>query len=294
MDMTPQQVRSASFKTSRKGFDPAEVAAFLARAAEALEAAQNQSTAMEARARAAVARLQEVTAAKEAEPAPAPPAVQVDPDQAETISRTLLLAQRTADTAVAEAKAEAERLLTVARDEAAATIDSTREMSAMMLDEARAEARKLSEEERQAAENEVQSLLARRDFLVADVDHLERFVIDQRTRLREAATSLLDLAERVPGGLGDVRRPLISAADESSHDDIDEQPALELDETRPIDAPTEANDSDPTPGGFAMVEDPGPRSARYDPSSADDLASLARALETRPSRFDDPTPTTDD
>ena len=43
-----------------------------------------------------------------------------------------------------------------------------------------------------------------------------------------------------------------------------------------------------------MVEDPGERSGPYDPASADDLASLARALESRPGRFDDPTPATDD
>ena len=76
---------------------------------------------MEARARAAVARLQEVTAAAEKtalskalDDAGAPDSadvVHVSPDEAETISRTLVLAQRTADATIADAKAEAERLL---------------------------------------------------------------------------------------------------------------------------------------------------------------------------------------
>ena len=70
MEMSPQQVRNASFKSAKRGFDPDEVQAFLRDVAESLEAAQNQSTAMEARARAAVARLQEVSTAREAPAAP--------------------------------------------------------------------------------------------------------------------------------------------------------------------------------------------------------------------------------
>ena len=57
---------------------------------------------------------------------------------------------------------------------------------------------------------------ARRDFLESDVDHLERHLSEERSRLREAATTLLDLTERVPGGLGEVRRPLLSASDDET------------------------------------------------------------------------------
>jgi cell division initiation protein len=208
MEMSPQQVRNASFKSARRGFDPDEVQAFLRDVAESLEAAQNQSTAMEARARAAVARLQEVSTTRESH---ADTAVAGD---AETISRTLLLAQRTADATVSEAKGEAERIVAAAHEEAATTIDSTREMSARLLEEARAQARQVSEVDRKAAQSEVEALLARRDFLESDVDQLETFLVDQRDRLRQAASEMLDLSERVPGGLGAVRRPLLSASDE--------------------------------------------------------------------------------
>ncbi len=61
MEMSPQRVRSAEFKTARKGADLDEVRRFLNDVADELERAQNQSTAMEARARAAVARLQDVS-----------------------------------------------------------------------------------------------------------------------------------------------------------------------------------------------------------------------------------------
>ncbi len=215
MDISPQRVRSAEFKSVRKGVDPEQVRTFLSEVADELERAQNQATAMEARARAAVARLQEVG---EGTPAKAdtetPVTTEASVDEVETISRTLLLAQRTADTTIAEAKAEADRVLRGANDEAAATRDSTREMAAQLLDEARVKARQAGESERLTVAGEVDSLKARRDFLESDVEHLELFLADQRNRIREAATSLLDLTDRVPGGLATVRPPLLSAADD--------------------------------------------------------------------------------
>ena len=156
MEMSPQRVRSAEFKTARKGADPEQVRAFLNDVADELERAQNQSTAMEARARAAVARLQEMSegpAADAPPPAPsmaAPDATDVPAEQSDAIGRTLVLAQRTADSLIAEARAEAARLVAAANSEAATTRDSTREMAATMLDEAREEARRLGETERLA------------------------------------------------------------------------------------------------------------------------------------------------
>lgn len=211
MEMSPQRVRSAEFKTVRKGADLDEVRTFLNDVADELERAQNQSAAMEARARAAVARLQELN-----EGAAAAPKVDASVEEAETISRTLLLAQRTADSTVAEARAEAAKVLAEAKDEAARTIDSTREMSAQLLEEARVEARKQGVAERESIASEVEALKARRDFLEADVQQLETFLVDQRARVREAASSLLDVAERVPGGLGDVRAPLLSASNDDT------------------------------------------------------------------------------
>ena len=211
MEMSPQRVRSAEFKTVRKGADPDEVKVFLSDVADELERAQNQATAMEARARAAVARLQEVS-----QPGASAPAVAVDAsvDESETISRTLLLAQRTADTAVAEARSEASKIVGSANDEAASTLDSTREMASQLLAEARVEARRVGEGERNAIASDVEALKARRDFLESDVEQLELFLTEQRNRLREAATSLVDITERIPGGLGEARAPLLSASDD--------------------------------------------------------------------------------
>jgi hypothetical protein len=85
-------------------------------------------------------------------------------------------------------------------------------MASKTVDDARFEARRAVDDERVKAENEVQALLARRDFLLADVDHLEQYLQAQRERVRDAAVQLHELIDRVPGGLGDMRRPLLSAS----------------------------------------------------------------------------------
>lgn len=211
MDFSPQTVRSAGFKTVKKGYDQAEVDDFKEKVAAAIETAQNQATAMEARARAAVAKLQEVSQQVTSGAREGGGSGNNDED-AETISRTLLLAQRTADSTVAQANADAESITVKARVDATTVIDNARAMADKLLDEARVEARRSAESERIKAENEVQSLLARRDFLLSDVDHLEGHLDAQRERLRDAAVALQELVERVPGGLGDLRRPLLSAS----------------------------------------------------------------------------------
>lgn len=253
MEISPQRIRTTQFKTvKRGGYDTDEVQAFIAEVADALERAQNEATAMEARARAAIARLQELSASKtasdhddvaDATPGPTPagaPAsqdrsarsdrdVSVRPDEAETISRTLILAQRTADQAVAEAKAEADRLRHDARQASERLRSETDAERTRILEQARTDGYSASEEERTRGQGEVQSLLARRDFLESDVDHLEQFLTAQRERLRDAIADLANIVERVPGGLGEMRRPLLSAAGDSTtdaeaHDDGDDDP----------------------------------------------------------------------
>jgi DivIVA domain-containing protein len=231
MDISPQTIRSTGFKTVKKGYDPDEVESFRNQVAAAVETAQNQATAMEARARAAVAKLQEVSHQMAEGSREAAPAKTGD---TENISRTLLLAQRTADAAVAEARAEADKITSHAREEASRVLDSARTMAAKTVDDSRADARRAVEDERVKAENEVQALLARRDFLLGDVDHLEQYLQAQRERLRDAAVQLQELIDRVPGGLGDMRRPLLSASAEP----------LAGDETAPMEAPHAGDEED--------------------------------------------------
>jgi DivIVA domain-containing protein len=225
MAISPAEIRALQFSTvKRGGYDQREVESFRTAAADALEAALQESTAMEARARAAVARLQELTqqvaappaegeaaAAPEVEapgaetaPEAAPPPRKIAVDEAETISRTLLLAQRTADTTVAEAEAAAQERLAAAEADAARIVEG-----------ARAESRRAGEAERVKVEGEVQALLARRDFLESDVDHLDQHLQAQRERITEVVAELTSITGRVVNGLAPMRRPQLSASDQS-------------------------------------------------------------------------------
>jgi DivIVA domain-containing protein len=226
MEISPQMIRDTAFTAVKKGYDPDEVDAFKENVDEAIEAAQAHAAQMEARARAAVGRLQEATqqVAILREGTPSGGITQPSAGDAEVISRTLMLAQRTADATIAEARGEAEQITTGARDEASSVLENARTTAAKLVEDAKVEARKSKEDELARAENEVQALLARRDFLLGDVDQLEQYVQAQRERLREAALTLTDLAERVPGGLGDLRRPVLSASAEPVHHDEETGP----------------------------------------------------------------------
>ena len=94
MELSPKSITGVQFRTVRKGYDPEEVRGFLAQLARGVEAVQAQSAATESRARSMMTKLQELSARE-------------DPDPGEAMKRTLLLAQRTADAAVAEANEEA-------------------------------------------------------------------------------------------------------------------------------------------------------------------------------------------
>jgi hypothetical protein len=163
-----------------------------------------------------------------AEGAAAAPSAPREPTQeeSETISRTLLLAQRTADAAVADAQREADERRHAAADEASAIIE-----------QAKADSRRAGEAERIRVEEEVQALMARRDFLESDVEQLEQHVSAQRERITEVVAELEAMTNRVPNGLAPMRRPQLSAADHSDDreaptpgaaDDLDEPDVAEL------------------------------------------------------------------
>ena len=239
MAISPAEIRALQFGTvKRGGYDQREVESFRTAAADSLESALQESTAMEARARAAVARLQELSqqqaaaasteapvaedapaAAGEEAPAPPPKPRVIAVDEAETISRTLLLAQRTADSTVAEAEGAAQDRLAAAEAEAARIVEN-----------AMAESRRAAETERVRVEGEVQSLLARRDFLESDVDHLEQHLQAQRERITEVVAELGSITTRVANGLAPMRRPQLSASDHSGEVEVPTDFAAERDD----------------------------------------------------------------
>ena len=202
MELSPQAVAAATFKTVKRGYDPDEVRAYLLDVAAGLEASHQQATAMEARARAAIAKLQDATQYPGQAPA------MLASGEAETISRTLVLAQRTADTTVAEALAQAATITASAQAEAANELAQARAEAAHALDEARAAARRSKDDEQLRVENEVRDLHVRRAALLVDLDRLETHVTAHRERLRDVASALASLADKVPA---DGARPMMTA-----------------------------------------------------------------------------------
>jgi DivIVA domain-containing protein len=219
MELSPQAVAAATFKTVKRGYDPDEVRAYLIEVSASLEASHQQATAMEARARAAIAKLQDATQHPQHTGQVPVTVPSVPAEEADTISRTLLLAQRTADTTIAEAQATAAKLTeaahaeaagatSAARLEATSTLDQARAEAARLLDDARAEAQRAKSDQHLRAEAEVKELMAQRDALVADIASLERHGAAQRDRLRETSAALAKLADQMPVE-GD--RPAISS-----------------------------------------------------------------------------------
>jgi vacuolar-type H+-ATPase subunit H len=91
------------------------------------------------------------------------------------LHRTLLLAQRAADEAVAEAQQRARQM-----------VEEAELQSRKMLAEAEADARRRGETERRRLEEEILELAARRDALLDDVESLTRFENEYRDRMARA------------------------------------------------------------------------------------------------------------
>ena len=181
MELSPQAITGVEFTQVRKGYDPEEVKSFLARLAAGLEEMRSHLVASDARARAAMARVQELSSR---EPA----------GDTEVISKTLLMAQRTADTVVGEAQRSADE-----------TLSSADLRSKNMVAEAEAKAAEtLRQSElmaRNHAESELRSLNDRRSSLQAEVEQLNEGIVAERERVAGVIESLQRLL-RSPEGLG--------------------------------------------------------------------------------------------
>lgn len=179
MDITPQELRDIEIRESFRGYHRDDVDDLLERAATTIEHLEHQIRVLQERLAAAPAARREPerapapapVAPTPAAPAPAP----VPAGGSDVIQRTLILAQRAADEAVAEAQARA----------AAVTGEAEARAQAMVA-EAESTARRIAETERRRIETEIVQLTTTRDALSSDVDALERFVTEYRERIRRA------------------------------------------------------------------------------------------------------------
>lgn len=166
---TPQLLTEIQFKVVRKGYDPAEVDAFLERLSVAVGQMQEKLRQSAAAASAAEARAADAARAQaalqgrieELEGSPAP-IVEVSPEtEVEQAASVLAMAQRTADAVVNDARTSAAKLVS----------------------DAEAEASNIVRDAQSKAEASIGELDGRRRELVADRDALEAFMDAQRTAL---------------------------------------------------------------------------------------------------------------
>lgn len=208
MPLTPTDVANKQFRIAFRGYSLDEVDAFLDEVETELTRLLRENAAARDRP-AGESPLPAVAAA----PAAAPVAPLAGMEGQEAALRTLLLAQRTADEAIAEARAEAAQIVTAAREEAGTTLASARQEAETTLSSARAEADKtltsarsqaeqtLSAAQRKAAsiDQDVAARIQaatgdlgnRRSELEKRIEELRAFEREYRTRLKAYLESQL-------------------------------------------------------------------------------------------------------
>lgn len=203
-------IEEPEFEEVRRGYDRDQVNSFLERIDDAVAELQRQLTQATERARAAEAELAARPAGGGAPP---------ETDGTEQVNRLLVLAQRTADAAIAEAKEEADQHLSQARTEAEEHVGRARTEGDRLALEAeayarnqraeadrhlsatRAEAERISREAREGAQatrvkaqadlvGELRELEANRDAFRNDITLLDRHLEAQRTRLGHAVEEI--------------------------------------------------------------------------------------------------------
>ena len=155
MDVSPKTLREVEFREKLRGYNPDDVDEFLERVAAGLEILQERLRQATERAVRAEQRAGEVTEGDDA------------------MRRTLVLAQRTADMAVQEAREQAERIVADAEAQAQGVRAEAAEHARRTIDDATRE-----------AWAQVGRLEAARDQLHEQVGGLQQYLDNERMRLR--------------------------------------------------------------------------------------------------------------
>lgn len=184
MEVASRTLREVEFRQQLRGYHQDDVDEFLERVAAGIEVLQDRLREAQERAARAEQRLNELRATE-----PRPAAEVRDPVDTDAVHRTLVLAQRTADLAIKEAKEEASQVVSEARARARA-----------MLNEAEQAAHQRVEESEQQLRAEVARLTAARAELTGQLTSLEQHLERERARVGESLTQALKwLGEHLPG-----------------------------------------------------------------------------------------------
>jgi DivIVA domain-containing protein len=255
MEMSREVIENFQFRESRKGYDMREVDDFLEKLAVAFAQVQERLREAEQRAEAAQARVAEAQRrAAEAErrvaESESQPRAEVETDETETLRRTLILAQRTADAAIKEAEEHARQVRAEAEAHAAGLRSS-----------AEAEARVSMEEARRQVTEEMHQLEGVRDSMQQDIRLLEAHVEEHRERLRASVNDLQRVIDD-PASLVVGPSPEITGASAPVEEEVGWQP-------------DDFTDVEPEPP--AAVVEPGPAPEPFVPLTFDDDVRPAAA-----------------
>lgn len=291
MDLTPDLLLEAKFAPARRGYDMNEVDDFLERCAEGLDVLLARLRAEFDRAERAEAALVELRATgatpvadARAEAATAePPTVDVDPTpepqpaaapepepaRVQEPMRILIAAERTAEAAIADARAEAERIRAEAESVASTTRSEAETLLARSRAEAEAEARRAGDDARRTIESEVLALRKDREVLSEDVRSLRGWLDDQRIRLRDAARELQRMVDD-PDALGERPAPELDEPAPAAHSDAPDDDVVDARTGDDVQAGVGAADDEGEPTqAVPVVEGSGPAgSALFDDERA--------------------------
>lgn len=168
MDLSPKTVREVEFREKKiGGYHPEDVDQFLEQLASGIEALQDRLRQTTERA----VHAEELAVASG--------------ESDETLRRTLVLAQRTADLAVQEAKSQAGQIVEAAESEARSIVETAQQQAVTIATDAQAQLRE-----------DIEVLEAARGQLLREVSELEQWIEQHRTSLGAALTEALRNVEQ--------------------------------------------------------------------------------------------------
>lgn len=253
MEVSSQAIRDVQFREKLRGYHPEDVDHFVARVADAVEMLLQRAREAEARA------------------AEAESGGSSGPEADESVRRMLVLAQRTADLAIQEA-----------RDEAAGLIDAARAEHEALRAEAEEFRRRLADDVESEVRAELDRLQQMRDRLLAEVSALESYLEAERDRLRgllEDELAVLDegmqLAPPPPVSEREVASVTATALPPTPEPDVEPEPVRpEHDDPFIAELRRAVTDEEPL----------GPRDESFSPPDLDE-ADIFRDEGREPGRF---------
>jgi DivIVA domain-containing protein len=277
MDVSPKALREVEFRevSRRGGYHPEDVDEFIEEVAKGVEALQDRLRQAVERAQRAEAAASEATGSDE------------------TLRRTLVLAQRTADLAVQEAREQASRILAGAEQQAQALLADTEER-----------ARRTHEEALGAIRTELSALEGTRQRSQSEVDGLQRWIDEHRHHLMANLRDAMAAVERagavspVPSSTPvDTGRPQSRTAIHSPGEPGESTGSGATPQTPPpVPSPTQGSEERSGPGRSAATPPPvsGPPTTGTASVAAPQAASAAAAAvaDDAASVGEDPGPAT--